>query len=339
MKTLKGGLLTVVSLLSLFGGPSNAQDLPKVKLTLDYAIQGQQSPFILAEDGGYFRKAGVAVTVERGYGSADAIAKVAAGTYDMAFADIGAMIQFNGRKQAGNLISVFQVYDVAPMVVLALKKSGITKPSDLAGKKLASPPAASSRVMFPLLAAATKLDMKTIHWLDVTPQLRETMLVQGQADATAALITDLAGLDKLNIREQDINIIRYADFGVALYGHGIIVREQFAKEKPDIVRKVVKGFAAALKASIENPDLAIAAIKKREPLVIDKVESKRLRDVISNAIVTPHIQKNGLSSVDPNRMKQTIDTIASVFKLPAMTVAETYSDQYLPEHSELTLSR
>src|ERR1700694_4877050 len=129
--------------------PADAQT-PVVKLILDFAIQGQQSPFVLAADGGYFARAGVNVQVDRGYGSADAITKVASGAYDMAFADIGALIQFNGKQVGPNVVSVFQVYDVAPMVILSLKKSNIIKPGDLAGKRLASPPGASSRVMFPL---------------------------------------------------------------------------------------------------------------------------------------------------------------------------------------------
>jgi NitT/TauT family transport system substrate-binding protein len=56
--------------------PAGAQT-PSVKLMLDFSIQGQQSPFVLASEGGYFERAGVNVQVDRGYGSADAITKVA----------------------------------------------------------------------------------------------------------------------------------------------------------------------------------------------------------------------------------------------------------------------
>ena len=331
-KILAGAALTVTG-----ASMTVAQELPTAKLVLDFSIQGQQSPFVLAADGGYFERAGVKVTVDRGYGSADSIGKVATGTYDMAFADIGAMIQFNGRKQAGNLISVFEVYDTAPMVVLALKKSGISKPLDLAGKKLASPPAASSRVMFPLFAAATKLDLSTIQWLDVTPQLRETMLVQGQADASVAFITDLAGLERLNVSDKDLNVMKYSDYGVSLYGHGILVKEEYAKANPEIVKKVVKGFVEALKASIKDPALPIAAIKKREPLITEAVEKTRLEYVINSAIVTDYVKKEGLGSVDTARMQKTIDTVASVFKLPAMDVKSTYSAEYLPAKGDLLL--
>jgi ABC-type nitrate/sulfonate/bicarbonate transport system substrate-binding protein len=44
-------------LLGVFGSHAFAQT-PTVRLVLDFAIQGQQSPFVLAADGGYFARAG-----------------------------------------------------------------------------------------------------------------------------------------------------------------------------------------------------------------------------------------------------------------------------------------
>jgi NitT/TauT family transport system substrate-binding protein len=310
---------------------------PHVKLMLDFSIQGQQSPFVLAAEGGYFARAGVDVQVDRGYGSADAITKVASGAYDMAFADIGALIQFNGRQADAKVVSVFQVYDSAPMLILSLKKSGITKPSDLAGKRVASPPAASSRVMFPLFAVANGLDPASVNWIAVTPQLRETLLVRGQTDATTALITDLAGLEHLGIAESDLNIMRFSDFGVALYGHCILTTPEFAARNPETVRKVVKGIADALKATIADPALAIAAIKKRDPLVDEKVERARLELVIKNAIVTDRIKRDGLSAVDPERLQQTIAMVAKTFDIPVLDIASVYRADYLPPRTALQL--
>src|SRR6266852_8894852 len=112
--------------LGAVASPCGAQT-PSVKLTLDFAIQGQQSPFVLAAEGGHFARAGVSVQVDRGYGSADAIIKVASGAYDMAFADIGALIQFNATQSGVKLVSVLQIYDVAPMAILSLRQSNIDR--------------------------------------------------------------------------------------------------------------------------------------------------------------------------------------------------------------------
>jgi len=310
---------------------------PAVRLSLDFAVQGQQSPFVLAAQDGYFARAGVNVQVDRGYGSADAITKVASGAYDMAFADIGALIQFNGKQHQAKAIGVFQIYDVAPMVILSLKKSSITKPADLAGKRLASPTGASSRVMFPILARANGLDPSAVTWIDVTPQLRETLLVRGQTDATTALITDLAGLERLGITTDDLNIMRYSDFGVRLYGHCLLTTPKLAAKSPETVRKVVKGAAEALKAAIADPARAVAALKKREPLVDEKVERRRLDLVIENSILTEHVRREGLGAIEPERMQETIEMVARTLDFPAPEASSIYTDAYLPPHDELRL--
>jgi NitT/TauT family transport system substrate-binding protein len=323
--------LSIILLVSagLLGGSVAAQT-PKVRLILDFALQGQQSPFILAAESGYFARAGVDVVVDRGYGSGDAITKVVSGAYDMAFADIGAMIQFAGRQGEGKLVSVFQVYDVAPMVILSLKKTGIRRPADLAGKRVASPQASGSRVMFPLLAAANGLDVNAIEWIDVTPQLRETLLVRGQADATTAFITDLAGLNRLGMKDDDLAVMRYSDFGVATYGNAIVTTPQFAQKNPAAVKAVVAGFVEALKEAIANPAAAIAAEKKRNSLQDDAVERARLDLIIANAIVTDETRRNGLGSVVPARLKATIDMVAKTFGVPPVDPAQVYRDDFLP---------
>jgi NitT/TauT family transport system substrate-binding protein len=316
-------------------GAASAQS--PVRLVLDYAMQGQQSPIVLAADGGYFERAGVTVRVDRGYGSGDSITKVASGAYDVAFADVGAAVAFNSSQGSTKLIDVFQVYDAAPMVMLSLTKSHINKPSDLAGKRIASPPGASSRVMFPTFAAVNNIDTSKIVWIDVTPQLRETLLKQGQADATTALITDLAGLNRLNLTEDEISIMRFSDYGVNLYGHAILTTPAFAAKNPDVIRKLVKGVAEALKASIGNPTAAIAALAKRDSMVEPSIEQRRLDLVLANAIVTDHVKKAGLSEVDMDRMQKTIDLITTTLKRPTMKAAELYRPEYLPPRSELML--
>jgi NitT/TauT family transport system substrate-binding protein len=326
----------IAGLLLVLAAPGAAQT-PNVKFTLDFAFQGQQSPYVLAAESGHFARAGVNVQIDRGYGSADAITKVASGAYHMAFADIGALIHFNSRQTAAKVLSVFQVYEVAPMAILSLKKANITKPGDLAGKRVASPPAASSRVMFPLFAVANGLDPSTVNWIDVTPQLRETLLVQGQADATTALITDLAGLERLGIAENDLNVMRFSDFGVGIYGHCILTTPDFAAKNPETVTKVVKGIAEALKAAIADPAASIAAIKKREALIDEKVERSRLELVIKNAIVTDRVKREGLSAVDPERMKQTIEMVAKTFNNPVLDIASIYRPDYLPPRAEMRL--
>jgi NitT/TauT family transport system substrate-binding protein len=316
--------------------PAGAQT-PTMKLMLDFAIQGQQSPFVLAAEGGHFARAGVNVQVDRGYGSADAIIKVASGAYDMAFADVGALIQFNGRQANVKLVDVLQIYDVAPMVILSLRQSNIRSPADLKGKRVAAPSGSASRTMFPVFARANGLDPASINWLDVTPQLREMLLVQRQADATTAFITDIPGLERLGVGDNDVSIMRYSDFGVRLYGNCVVATPEFIANHADTLRKVINVVVQAWKLAISDPDLAIAAIKKRDPLIDEKVERQRLDLVIRNAVLTDHVRREGLSAVEPDRMRETIDMVAKTFNIPAVDPASVYRADFLPPRSELKM--
>jgi len=161
--------------------------------------------------------------------------------------------------------------------------------------------------------------------------------VQGRTDAITALVTDLAGLERLGLTENDVSIMRFSDFGVALYGHCILTTAEFAEKNPETVKKVVKGIAEALKAAIADPSLSIAAIKKREPLIDEKVERARLELVIKHAIVTDRVRREGLSAVDPDRMKQTIEMVSKTFNTPPVDVAAIYRADYLPPRAELQL--
>jgi NitT/TauT family transport system substrate-binding protein len=326
-----GGIVLAANLSS-----AEAQT-PTVKLMLDFAVQGQQSPFVLAAEGGHFARAGVNVQVDRGYGSADAIIKVASGAYDMAFADVGALLQFNGTQANVKLVDVLQIYDVAPMVILSLRQSSIRSPADLKGKRVAAPSGSASRTMFPVFARANGLDPASVNWLDVTPQLREMLLVQRQADATTAFITDVPGLERLGVGENDVSIMRYSDFGVRLYGNCIVTTPEFIANHADALRKVINVVVQAWKLAIADPDLAIAAIKKRDPLIDEKVERQRLGLVIKDAVLTDHVRREGLSAVEPDRMRETIDMVAKTFNIPAVDPASVYRADFLPPRPELKM--
>jgi NitT/TauT family transport system substrate-binding protein len=132
--------------------------------------------------------------------------------------------------------------------------------------------------------------------------------------------------------------MRFSDFGVALYGHCILTTAEFAAKNPETVKKVLKGFTEALKAAIADPSVSIAAIKKRDPLTDEKVERARLELVIKHAIATDRVRREGLSAVDPERMRQTIEMVAKTFNLPKLDVRAIYHPDYLPPRAELQLN-
>ena len=74
----------------------------------------------------------------------------------MGFADLAALMEFhaNNPDAPNKPVAVMMVYNNTPAAVLALKKSGIAKPSDLSGRKLGAPGFDAGRKAFPIFAKA-----------------------------------------------------------------------------------------------------------------------------------------------------------------------------------------
>src|SRR4051812_43576443 len=89
-------------------GQANAADMP-VKFVMDWAFEGAQSIWPLAQDSGCFAKAGLSVTIDRGFGSGDALTKVAAGAYDIGVSDFSAMVGFAAKNPEKKLTTVFVI--------------------------------------------------------------------------------------------------------------------------------------------------------------------------------------------------------------------------------------
>ena len=92
----------------------------------------------------------------------------------------------------------------------------------------------------------------------------------------------------------------------------------------------------ALKDAIADPAKSIEALKKRNPLLDETVElGRRLQSVIDNAIATDRVRQTGLSDVDPDKLKRTIEMVAKTFNIPAADPATIYRADFLParEHA------
>jgi len=333
-------LLGASGVQALFSQLAYAQQWPPVKMVLSWAFTGEESSFVLADEEGFFRNEGLSVRVDRGYGSGDTVTKVASGSYEFGLADLNAVIAFNAKQQATKVISVFQFGDSAPLAILSLPESKITRPSDLVGRKISSPSGDSTRLMFPAFALANKFDPKSIVWIDVSPQLRETLLVQKQVDAISAQVTHVPAIRRLlNGDKNSVAVMKYSDFGLNLLGHAIITTPEFAAKNGDLVRAFLRASVAAIQKSVRDPASAIAALKKRDALVSEDLESERAAANIENVILTDHVRAKGLSNVDPERLEKNARIVTDAFGFPPIDTKALYRPEFLPPRAALQFSQ
>lgn len=306
-----------------------------VKFTLDWVFQGPTSPFLVALEKGYYKAEGLDVTMDPGQGSAGAVQRVASGAYQIGFADVNSLIEFNAKNPGKEILAVFMAYDFPPFGVYALKKGPIKSAKDLEGRKLGAPVFDASFRLFPAFAKKTGIDKAKVEHVNLTPQLREQSLVQGSVDFISGhYFSSILDLKARGVKLEDIVAMTYSDAGMDVYGNGIIVSPEMAKDQ-----KAVTGFIRATvkawKDVIADPALGIAAAKKRDPLINDALERERLDMSLKMNVLTPYVKANGMGDVDPARFARSVKDVAEAFGLPnAPDPAKVFTNAYLPPKAD-----
>lgn len=321
-----------LGLAAAFGAGSAAAQ-SNVKLVLDWAIQGNHAVFSLPIEKGYFTKEGIEVKMDRGFGSGDAAAKVASGAYDIGFADINTLVPFNAQNPDKKMVAFYMVFDESLAAVMFPKALGVTSPKGLEGKTLAAPEADAGRMLFPSFAKATGVDLSKISWKTVTPQLRETMLLQKQADGITGFVsTSVLNLKSNGMAPDTLTVWRYNEFGVPLYGSALITTWAYAEKYPATLKAVAKAVNQGMKETFADPKAALATLKKFDNLMKEDLEMDRLALVRDSVMLTKAVKEKGLSEVDMVRLEKSIEVVADAYKVApgAVKAADLYTGKFLP---------
>ncbi len=316
-----------------------AQAQTPIKFQLDWRFEGPAALFLASQAKGYYKAAGLDVTIDAGNGSGGTVTRVASGTYDIGFADMAALMEFhaNNPDAPNKPVAVMMVYNNTPAAVLALKKSGITKPSDLNGKKLGAPGFDAGRKAFPIFAKANGIS--GVQWTSMDPPLRETMLVRGEIEAiTGFSFTSLLNLEARGIKAEDIVVLPYPAHGVKLYGNAVIVSPKLLKDNPAAVKAFLLAFTKGAKEVIANPDPAIDYVKARDGIIDVALEKRRLRMAIDAVVASPDARAEGFGVVVPGRLALMASQVSDAFGTKTrVDPTAVWSDAYLPAKAELNI--
>src|SRR5712664_1288867 len=163
----------------------------KIKMILNWKYQGPQAWFFIAQDKGYFKAEGLEVEIDQGEGSSAPITKIASGAYNAGFGDINALIDFASKKPSEAPVAVYMMYNLPPFTIAVKKDSPIKTPKDLEGKTLGGAANDGALKLVPAFAKAAKIDPAKVNITNMTPNLREQMLIRGQVDGVFGYINTI----------------------------------------------------------------------------------------------------------------------------------------------------
>jgi NitT/TauT family transport system substrate-binding protein len=204
--------------------------LTPLKFQLKWVTQAQFAGYYAALDQGYYKAAGLDVTLLIGGPNVNEVQSVASGAADMGTTWLPSMLQ--AREHGADLVSISQIFSRSGTRMVSFKTANITTPKDLGGKKIGSWLGGNEPELF---AALTKAGLDPKKENVIKQNFDMSGLLGKQLDAAQAMIYNEYAqvLEAKNASGQlyqpsDLNVI---DFNDPAVGTAMMQDQVFASAK------------------------------------------------------------------------------------------------------------
>lgn len=241
--------------------PRRARAAKSVSFTLPWVPEGANMIAYIARENGYWSDAGLDVTVSRGSGSVAAAQAIGAGRFDF-----GMSVASAGLQQAAKGLPIVQIaccsYDA--MMGIAVHKDGPIKTAkDLPGHSISSTTSSGEYPFLPAFAAAAGVDYAKINHIAADPNVRNSMFVQGKADAVSGLAPTL--VPTFSALGTPIRFILFSQVGLSFYGNMLMTQAARLTADPETVTGITTGLMKAARFVLLDPDAALKIFMKAVP--------------------------------------------------------------------------
>ena len=273
---------------------------------LNWKHQFEFAAFYAAQAQGYYRQAGLDVTIREGGPGIDSVKEVSAGRADFG---IGTSALVVDRYRGVPVVALATLMQHSPIGLLALRKNGINSVHDLAGRPVAVDPHDRDEIEAYLLASGIPRNR-----IDLVDQIDWTLdsLDQGVVAAKVVYLSNEPYL--IRGREHEYLLLTPRSAGIDLFGNMLFTTEAMVKSRPQVVmafrEATLKGLVYALAHPDELADLILSQYnsqdKSRDHLLF---EAEQIRELTRPDIVEP-------GYMSPGRWGHAVEVYAGQGKLP-----------------------
>ena len=243
------------------GGGSGA--MKKVTYVTAFGAVGRDSFAWVAQEKGYFKDAGLDVTIQKGAGNAQILGLIKAKQADFAALDFtGAEIQA-GKGAFTNWRAIAAVHQQSLVSIMTTADTGITKPTDLTGKTIATATGSVSELLFPAYAKLAGLDPKTVKIQGAQTTALNSLMAQRRVDGLSTFLLSKKALE--TVSKKQVVVMPYSEYLSDLFGNAIIARDDVIAADKDEVQKFTDAIMKGLRYAIDHPEEAAQIMNKAEP--------------------------------------------------------------------------
>ncbi|WP_131113292.1 ABC transporter substrate-binding protein [Lichenihabitans psoromatis] len=283
-------LLIALALLIGVGwstGSARADD--KLTVILDWFVNPDHAAIVIAKEGGYFKKAGLDVTLIEPADPATPPRLVAAGQGDIAVTYQPTF--YLEVKDGMNLQRVGAAIETPLNTLIALESGPIKTLADLKGKTIGYSIAGYEQALLETLLKTAGLTLKDVKLVDVNFALTQA-LVSGQVDAVIGGYRNFE-LTEMKLAGHPGRVFDPEDYGFPPYDELIYVTTP-EKAKSPAVRAFLDATEQATLYILNHPDDAWAMFIKAYPKLDDDLNRQAWKDTVPRLAASP-------AAVDPER--------------------------------------
>jgi NitT/TauT family transport system substrate-binding protein len=302
----------------------------EVKFTLDFIALGRHAPWYVAAGKDYFKQEKLNVTIIPSKGTADAIRALESGTSEFAFIDIPSLVAGGGGASSVRIVAVN--YQKPPYCVFSLNPgANVTAPKDMVGLEFGSSTASFVPRIHMAFMKMHGLDPSTLRVVNIDGSARVPMLAARKVQAIDLFVMSEPGIRRA-VKDAEPKCMLLGDHGLDIYSNSIGVREDFLKQNPEVVRGFVRAALRGWKDALANPEEAariqVQTLKALDPqIVVEEVK------IVRRLAVVPDVEKNGLGTMNRDKMKRTVDFINANVEVQGTkrTVDDIMVEGFLPK--------
>ncbi len=289
--------------------PQIAPAATKVTLQLKWVTQAQFAGYYCAQAKGYYRDAGLEVTIKPGGPGITPAQEVASGKAEFGVSWMSSLLAMRG--QGIDLVNIAQVTRRSGMTEITWKDSGIRSIAQLRGKRVAVWLAGNEDELFAALIK-NGINPRDPREVTIVPQgLDMEPFLQRKVDAAAAMTyNELAQvLETTNpatgrlYQPADLNVITMESAGTAMLQGGIVVRGDWirSKKNQETARRFLEASFKGWIYCRDHAEEAVEIVLQNNPALGRGHQTWQMNEI--NALIWPAPQ--GLGIIDPAAFQRT----------------------------------
>jgi NitT/TauT family transport system substrate-binding protein len=309
--------ITMIAATAAFALPlATAHAADKVTIQLKWVAQAQFAGYFVAKDKGFYKDAGLDVTINPGGPDVAPPQVIAGGGADVVVDWMPSALA--SREKGVPLVNISQTFKHTGLELVCRKDTGIKKPEDLKGKTVGIWYGGNE---YPFLNWMSKLDYKTDGSPGGVKILKQGFnvdpILQKQADCVSAMTyNEYWQVIDGGFKPSDLIVFNYEKEGVATMEDGLWVMEAKLKD-PAFVAKMAK----FVKASMKGWDYAKAHEDEAVKIILatDTTGAKTEKDQKRMMGEIGKLLDPGNAELDPKDYDRTVGILMSGKSDPVIT--------------------